>query len=386
MTAILRQFHIAWLMLSHRPARFLFSLLGIAFSVMIMSMQVGFFYGLNDAQANLVPKLECDLAISTPKKKHLRNFKKTFRHYAHQVRNLPEVESITDIYMRPNLFVNPQDGTISRAVYIGVDLDNPMMDSSAVAAHRNALRKPNTILFDDLSRSNLGDIEPGMTVKGAKGAQMEVVGLFELGANFSYEGNLLMSAENFITLNGAPIYGQDIDWVDMVLVKLRPGTDLDTAQKKIQTMLGDYCRVHSLQQLRKREFIVTTKQTPSGFILGIGLIIGVVIGIVFCYQVLFNEISDNITQFATVKAIGHQVSYLAGIVLSCALIVATGGFAIGLIGNVGIYELLEQLTEIQFHLTTERMSSIFLLSITMCVSSGMLALRKVLKADPAELF
>ena len=136
----------------------------------------------------------------------------------------------------------------------------------------------------------------------------------------------------------------------------------------------------------KTEFIVTTKQTPSGFILGIGLIIGVVIGIVFCYQVLFNEISDNITQFATVKAIGHPVSYLAGIVLSCALIVATGGFAIGLIGNVGIYALLEQLTEIQFHLTTERMSSIFLLSITMCVSSGMLALRKVLKADPAELF
>jgi putative ABC transport system permease protein len=50
-------------MLIHRKGRLVMSMLGIAFSVIIMFMEIGFFNGINDSQANLPPHLDADLLI-----------------------------------------------------------------------------------------------------------------------------------------------------------------------------------------------------------------------------------------------------------------------------------------------------------------------------------
>ncbi len=57
-------------------------------------------------------------------------------------------------------------------------------------------------------------------------------------------------------------------------------------------------------EMRQREVMHTIKAVPVGAIFGIGLIIGFAIGIVICYQILFNEITDHMAQFATMMAMG----------------------------------------------------------------------------------
>ena len=44
---------VAWCMLVHRKGRFMLSMMGIAFSVVIMFMEIGFFNGINDSQARM---------------------------------------------------------------------------------------------------------------------------------------------------------------------------------------------------------------------------------------------------------------------------------------------------------------------------------------------
>ncbi len=371
----------------HSPSRFLFSILGIALSVLIMSMEIGFFNGLNDGQANLPSVMEADLVISSPRKKHLKNYSKLYRKIPHQVRRFDEVDAISDFYFRSNFWTNPQNQITNRALFMGVDLDDPMLAIPEIKQYREELLRPNTLLFDSASRDELGEVSIGTTTTvGTEKLPMRVVGLFKLGANIAYEGNVIMSVDNFMTVNGSEAYRRNEDWVDLVFVRLKPGVDVEAMRTKIQDEIPGHFVVHTPGELFRREVMVTTKETPAGFILGIGLIVGVIIGIVICYQILFNEVTDNISQFATVKAIGHPPSYIAGIVVGCSIILGVSGFCVGLVGSFGLYAFIEKLAQIQMTLNLNRIGLVFVVTVSMCVFSGILALRKVLKEDPADLF
>ena len=48
-----------------------------------------------------------------------------------------------------------------------------------------------------------------------------------------------------------------------------------------------------------------TVNAPIGAIF-IGLLVSLFIGTVICYQILYNEITDNLSQYATLKAMGFD--------------------------------------------------------------------------------
>jgi DevC protein len=123
-----------------------------------------------------------------------------------------------------------------------------------------------------------------------------------------------------------------------------------------------------------------------GVIFGIGLIIGFVIGTIICYQILFNEITDHLTQFATLKAMGFSAGYLRGVVLQEAALLGVVGFLPGLGGGYLLYWLLEGMTGIVMFQTPGRALIIFFLTVIMCVMAGFIAVKRVVKADPADVF
>jgi putative ABC transport system permease protein len=382
-----RQFFIAWKMISHRLNRLLFSAFGIAVSVLIIFMQMGFFNGLNDSQANLPPKLLADLVISSTQKKDLKSSRTLFSKVSEQMWQIEGVADIRHLFFKANFWINPQNNTANRALYIGVDLDKPMFDIPEIATYREQLQRPNTMLYDVKSRTELGAIEIGTLARvGPRQQLFEVVGLFELGPNISYEGNVIMSMDNFLLCNPRPTLTQPNQQIDLTLIELKPGVDLETVRSEIlNTITGDFL-IHTPEELFHREVIATIKRTPSGFILGVSLIVGLIIGIIICYQILFNEVNDNLPQFAMVKAMGHPQSAMTGIVLSCAMILGTVGFALGATGAIGLYKIIEALTQLGMNLSVSRLVTVYALTLFMCICSGLLALRRVIKADPAELY
>ena len=382
-----RQIFVAWKMISHRLNRLLFSSFGIAFSVLIIFMQMGFFNGLNDSQANLPPHFLADFVISSTAKKHLKSGHTLFSKISEQVWQVEEVADVRHLHFKSNFWINPENNTANRALYIGVDLDKAMFNIPEIAQYRDALKRPNTMLFDSKSRPELGSIQIGTTARiGPRQELFEVVGLFEMGPNVSYEGNVLMSTDNFLRSNPRPTSTRADQQVDLTLIELKPGADTDAVRTKIlATVKGEYS-LHTPDELFKREVIATIKRTPSGFILGVSLVVGLVIGIIICYQILFNEVNDNISQFAMIKAMGHPQSAMTGIVLSCAMILGTTGFTLGAIGTIGLYQIIESLTLLGMHLSPSRIATVYALTLFMCTCSGLLALKKVIQADPADLY
>jgi putative ABC transport system permease protein len=110
------------------------------------------------------------------------------------------------------------------------------------------------------------------------------------------------------------------------------------------------------------------------------------VGVVVCYQVISSDIGDHIPEFATLKAMGYRNRYFIGFVLQEALFLSILSFIPGLLISLGLYAILARATALLMFLNFERAFVVFILTAGMCLASGCMAMRKVLAADPADLF
>jgi putative ABC transport system permease protein len=69
-----------------------------------------------------------------------------------------------------------------------------------------------------------------------------------------------------------------------------------------------------------------------------------------------------------------------------ALLLAVVGFLPGTLASFGLYHWLADQTGLLMQMTTGSMLFVLAATIAMCIASGMLAVRKLLAADPANLF
>jgi putative ABC transport system permease protein len=127
-------------------------------------------------------------------------------------------------------------------------------------------------------------------------------------------------------------------------------------------------------------------ERPTGLIFAFGVGIGLIVGIVIAYQVLATDVADHIREYATFKAMGYRMRFFVGVILEEALILAAIGFWPGLLFSQLFYMTLAHLTNIPIFMTTERAVAIFVGTVVACSLSGLMAIRKLKAADPADLF
>jgi putative ABC transport system permease protein len=108
--------------------------------------------------------------------------------------------------------------------------------------------------------------------------------------------------------------------------------------------------------------------------------------VIFVYQMMAADIQNRLAEYATIKAIGYRNGFLYRVVLWQAGLLALFGFLPGLGASLGIYELTRQAARIPIAMTSERAVFVLLLTMGMCLVSGLLATQKLRSADPADLF
>jgi putative ABC transport system permease protein len=113
---------------------------------------------------------------------------------------------------------------------------------------------------------------------------------------------------------------------------------------------------------------------------------GLVVGMVIVYQILFTDITNHLNEFATLKAMGYRHGYFIKVVYSSAFYLAVLGFVPGYFLSISLYRLAESQTSIPMPMTHERVVIVFLFILSMCAMAGMLAMRKLKAANPADMF
>jgi putative ABC transport system permease protein len=105
-----------------------------------------------------------------------------------------------------------------------------------------------------------------------------------------------------------------------------------------------------------------------------------------CYQILFTEVTDHLPQFATLKAMGYTSRYVLAVVLGQALVLSVLGFVLGISIGAVLYHLLGAATGSPMRLTIARAALVLLLTVTMAMVAGGLAVRRAMTSEPAEVF
>ena len=122
----------------------------------------------------------------------------------------------------------------------------------------------------------------------------------------------------------------------------------------LQEKLGESVTVLTKQQFMQREKDFWAKNTPIGVIFAIGAVMGFVVGVIICYQVLANDISEHLSEFATLKAMGYGNSYFFGLVIQQAVFLSLLGFVPGLCCSWLLFQLNSSFTGLLMNLSWDR--------------------------------
>jgi putative ABC transport system permease protein len=142
----------------------------------------------------------------------------------------------------------------------------------------------------------------------------------------------------------------------------------------------------SREELVAREEDYWVRQTATGKIFAYGVLVTILVAAVVIYQVLANDIRDHLTEYATLKAMGHTNAFLSRIVLTQALIYSMAAYVPAVLVGFVLYRATEALANIPMQMTGQNLGLVLLLTLGASVVSGLLTLRKVRSADPADLF
>lgn len=401
---------LAWCNLAHKRARTAVAAGGVAFAVLLMFMEIGFLGGVNRTATLLFDKLNFDLLVVSAEYLDLSRAGEFPRSRLAQARAAAGVADVMPLSMggagwrvprRRTWWGTVPGGSVTNINLLAVPpallpevfVTGPrgvFPTPEAARAAAAALAETDAFLLDRRSKPEFGDVDRLVAVSRGQltgdpirlnGRRAKIVGGFDLGTGFSWNGMLLCSEETLSRFTG-----RRTDAVDFGLVRLRPGTDPLAVRRELQTVLPPDVQVLTREEITAKERRYWLRLTSVGQFLTVAVVLAVVVGIIFVYQMMAADIRTMLPEYATVKALGYRPRYLTGVVLWQAGLLAAFGFLPGLVASFGLYAVARDYGGIPTEMTAEVIAAVWVLTAGMCLASGALAVRKVHTADPADLF
>ncbi|NJR64038.1 MAG: FtsX-like permease family protein [Cyanobacteria bacterium CRU_2_1] len=393
---------LAWAQLSHQKVRLVVATTGVCFANILMFTQLGLQAMLTEGTTRLHESLGGDLFLVSsfsPTLQWQLDFPKA---YLYQAAAIDGVAEASPLYISFANWVNPKElsGEPSsddaednetdlfgnQVRIIAFNPAQPVLNLPEVNQQLSRLSEPSTVLFDRLSQPSLGDVPELLagrtdipTVMGRR--RTYVVGLFSMGSTLFEKGNVIMSDWNYAEWNGS----ESLDKITIGIIALKPGADITTVQAQLRASLPEEVSVFTREELIQKEQAFNNSE-PNGVILRFGTIVGFIVGVIIVYQVLYADVNDHLSEYATLKAMGYADRTLLWVVLQEAVILAILGFLPGFTASLGIYQLLTVLTRIPLAMKTTVAIQVFILTLIMCSVSGAIASSKLRSADPADVF
>jgi putative ABC transport system permease protein len=104
------------------------------------------------------------------------------------------------------------------------------------------------------------------------------------------------------------------------------------------------------------------------------------------YQIIYTDVAEQQPQYATMKAMGYSTRYLVQVVLEQAALSALAGWVPAVLVSILLFRIIGEVALLPLHMTVELALLSLLLTLAMCLISAVMAVRRVVSADPAEVF
>jgi putative ABC transport system permease protein len=383
---------LAWLNLVHQKSRTVIAVAGVAFAILLMFMQLGF-YGAAEGTASVVyDELLFDLVLLPRRYIDVARPGTFPRDRLYQAMEAEGVDSAIPLYASFAAWRNadakgPYARRISNIMILGMRPEDPVFRpdgkhiQDVIDQCRGDLEIPGWVLIDRRSHKEYGPHDVGLETE-VGGHHVQIAGQFTLGTGFGANGLLIVGDATFFQV--VPAFPRD--QVGIGLIRLEEGADPGAVASRLNALLPPDVMVRTRAQIVSRERQHWVGNTSIGLIFFLGVVVAFLVGVVFVYQVIASDIRNRLHEYATLKAFGYKGRYLSAVVLQQALLVALLGYMAGLVVALALYELARGSTGIPIAMNLDRAFAVLGLGVGMCALSALLSLRKVQRADPADLF
>lgn len=379
---------LAWMQLTSEGKRFGVAIAGITFAVAMMLFQMGLQNALFKQVVGPLLLLDGEVVMVGDNYEYFgvgRGFPQV---RLHQARAVEDVIDTNIIKLGTSSFKNVDTGQERDIFIIAFDPSKDVFLPEDIKSQQNLLKRDGDVLFDDLSRSQYGNVakafgrSDGDVRTEIGGKRADIVGLIEIGPTFAADGNVMMSLQTF-----AEVWPQSSAGVaDVGVIKLREGADADAVVAQLKKICPTDVKVMTKKNFIQAEKDYWSVRTPIGFVIGASMAVAIFVGAVIVYQILYTDVSDHIPEYATLKAIGFSDKFFIWIIVQESFILSILGFIPGMLLAELLYYLTRTVANMPTEMSVSSLVIVFVLSVSMCTVAGLLATRKLRNANPADIF
>jgi putative ABC transport system permease protein len=371
-------FTLAFRNLFYDRLRFIATIIGIVFSIVLVTVQLGLYLGFGRTVTSMIDHASADLWIMPQGTKcfedpSLLNARERYRALSIDgvTAAIPVVIGFAD-WRIPG-------GATTPVFIIGSDLrSGGLQPWNLVEGGIEALSSPKAIAVDRSYFDRLGVSGIGATAE-IRQQLVRVAAVTNGIRSFTTTPFVFMDVNRARAHTGVPS-GK----ATYVLVRLSPDSDRASVRRQLLSNISDV-EVLTPAEFRERSRRFWLFGTGAGAALFAGALLGVIVGTVIVAQTLYSSTKEHLNEFATLRAIGSSRQYIYKVIVCQALLSAVIGFSIAaLVGNAIVK--LTAATALPIVITPGLIIGLFLLTVVMCVGSAVAAIVQVTRIDPVIAF
>ena len=364
--------------LLHDRLRFIATVVGIVFSIVLVTVQLGLYLGFGRMVTTMIDHTSADLWIMPVGTKCFEDPSLLDERKRFQALSISGVTQAIPVVIGYADWRVPGGGT-TPVFIIGSDLRaGGLLPWNVVEGSVDDLAIPGAVAVDRSYFDRLG-------VRGI-GASAEVRDhKVEVRAVTRGIRSFTTTPYVFAPLDRARSYtGLSPNKATYFLVRVAPGANVEGVRDRLRANLSDV-EVLTTAEFRERSRSFWLFDTGAGAALFAGALLGMIVGTVIVAQTLYSSTKDHLNEFATLRAIGSSGIYIHKVIICQALINAVVGFCLA----AGIGLIVVQATSgsaLPIVMTPGLTVVLFALTVVMCVISAIAAIVQVTRIDPAMVF
>ena len=371
-------FTIAFRNLFYDRLRFIATVIGIVFSIVLVTVQMGLYLGFGRTVTTMIDHASADLWVVPRGTKcfedpSLLDARERYRALAinEVAEAIPVVIGFADWRM--------SSGETTPVFIVGSDLrSGGLQPWNLVEGQVEALSAPRAVAIDRSYFDRLGVSGIGSTAE-IRQQPVTVAAVTSGIRSFTTTPFVFMDVNRARAHTGIPS-----SKTTYFLIRLSPNSDSNLVRRQLMSNIPNV-EVLTPAEFRERSRTFWLFSTGAGAALFAGALLGVIVGTVIVAQTLYSSTKEHLNEFATLRAIGSSRRYIYNVIVCQALLSALIGFSIAALIGAAIVQLTAA-TALPIIITPELLVGLFLLTIIMCIGSAIAAIVQVTRIDAAIVF
>jgi putative ABC transport system permease protein len=365
--------------LFHDRVRFVGTLIGIIFSVTLVTGQLGLFLGFERMVTAMIDRAHADLWIAPVDTKSFEATALLDGHERFQALPIEGVREVIPVIIGFAYWRKPNDGSLTPVLLVGVQSGSGGLQPwNVVQGTADDLSTPDAVAIDQSYFERLGVARIGEY--GEIADQKARVAVVTKGIrSFTTTPYVFASLDRARSYMKAPPSS-----ATYFLVRLAPGANVEAVRSQLVADLPA-AEVLTSDEFRSRSRSFWLFGTGAGAALFGSALLGVVVGTVIVAQTLYSSTKDHLIEFATLRAMGASRRYIYTVILCQAVLSALIGFSIAALVGVGLANASAG-TALPVVVTPALLVSLLVLTVGMCAVSAISAIVVVTRVDPVTVF